>query len=145
MAAPPLGGPPRKRSGAGCGAHLSGQPDQEANVMQRQQPQPQQLLRHEQVPQVAARERAASLRSEEHTSELQSRLHLVCRLLLEKKKNTPLTISDSRSATATPFLSTTCPARSSLITPLILPIYPTSPLPTPPNRILASCAACTEP
>src|SRR2546429_3109457 len=30
-------------------------------------------------------------RSEEHTSELQSRLHLVCRLLLEKKKNTLLT------------------------------------------------------
>src|SRR2546422_2137323 len=29
-----------------------------------------------------------SIRSEEHTSELQSRLHLVCRLLLEKKKNT---------------------------------------------------------
>src|SRR2546429_5756441 len=28
-----------------------------------------------------------SERSEEHTSELQSRLHLVCRLLLEKKKN----------------------------------------------------------
>src|SRR2546429_5099998 len=28
-------------------------------------------------------------RSEEHTSELQSRLHLVCRLLLEKKKRTP--------------------------------------------------------
>src|SRR5687768_17684676 len=26
-------------------------------------------------------------RSEEHTSELQSRLHLVCRLLLEKKKH----------------------------------------------------------
>src|SRR2546422_314299 len=33
-------------------------------------------------------------RSEEHTSELQSRLHLVCRLLLEKKK--------SRSANNTP-------------------------------------------
>src|SRR2546422_8318792 len=30
----------------------------------------------------------ARLRSEEHTSELQSRLHLVCRLLLEKKKRT---------------------------------------------------------
>src|SRR2546422_4056316 len=30
--------------------------------------------------------RITSLRSEEHTSELQSRLHLVCRLLLEKKK-----------------------------------------------------------
>src|SRR2546422_8254333 len=29
---------------------------------------------------------ASSRRSEEHTSELQSRLHLVCRLLLEKKK-----------------------------------------------------------
>src|SRR5256884_151203 len=28
----------------------------------------------------------STLRSEEHTSELQSRLHLVCRLLLEKKK-----------------------------------------------------------
>src|SRR5687768_18335851 len=28
----------------------------------------------------------SDLRSEEHTSELQSRLHLVCRLLLEKKK-----------------------------------------------------------
>src|SRR2546429_8767209 len=28
----------------------------------------------------------SSKRSEEHTSELQSRLHLVCRLLLEKKK-----------------------------------------------------------
>src|SRR5690606_39369354 len=31
------------------------------------------------------------LRSEEHTSELQSRENLVCRLLLEKKKNTNLT------------------------------------------------------
>src|SRR2546422_5295328 len=30
---------------------------------------------------------AGAPRSEEHTSELQSRLHLVCRLLLEKKKN----------------------------------------------------------
>src|SRR2546422_11658219 len=29
------------------------------------------------------------VRSEEHTSELQSRLHLVCRLLLEKKKTHP--------------------------------------------------------
>src|SRR2546422_6053869 len=31
--------------------------------------------------------RGCGARSEEHTSELQSRLHLVCRLLLEKKKN----------------------------------------------------------
>src|SRR5687768_17884466 len=32
-------------------------------------------------------------RSEEHTSELQSRLHLVCRLLLEKKKKTTTSAS----------------------------------------------------
>src|SRR2546422_7681534 len=30
--------------------------------------------------------RSTEMRSEEHTSELQSRLHLVCRLLLEKKQ-----------------------------------------------------------
>src|SRR5687768_18245419 len=35
---------------------------------------------------VALDPRASQARSEEHTSELQSRLHLVCRLLLEKKK-----------------------------------------------------------
>src|SRR3712207_8449248 len=34
-----------------------------------------------------------AVRSEEHTSELQSRQYLVCRLLLEKKKNTTMTIS----------------------------------------------------
>src|SRR5260370_22728648 len=45
----------------------------------------------------AAREEAAALtaqldvRSEEHTSELQSHLNLVCRLLLEKKKIQPAT------------------------------------------------------
>src|SRR5699024_12097798 len=32
-----------------------------------------------------------AIRSEEHTSELQSRFDLVCRLLLEKKKSLPLT------------------------------------------------------
>src|SRR3712207_6902606 len=32
---------------------------------------------------------AGAARSEEHTSELQSRQYLVCRLLLEKKKHTP--------------------------------------------------------
>src|SRR2546429_6741090 len=35
---------------------------------------------------VPGRGRGRRPRSEEHTSELQSRLHLVCRLLLEKKK-----------------------------------------------------------
>src|SRR5689334_24037178 len=34
-----------------------------------------------------ARQVADDARSEEHTSELQSQFHLVCRLLLEKKKN----------------------------------------------------------
>src|SRR3989449_2213796 len=37
------------------------------------------------VPLVVAVSTGLSARSEEHTSELQSRLHLVCRLLLEKK------------------------------------------------------------
>src|SRR3989449_4817320 len=37
-------------------------------------------------PRAAAPPRGAAARTEEHTSELQSRLHLVCRLLLEKKK-----------------------------------------------------------
>src|SRR5689334_24670724 len=35
---------------------------------------------------VGARDELDELRSEEHTSELQSQFHLVCRLLLEKKK-----------------------------------------------------------
>src|SRR2546422_7468802 len=44
---------------------------------------------------IAHHTRAPSMdRSEEHTSELQSRLHLVCRLLLEKKKQ------QNRSASA---------------------------------------------
>src|SRR2546422_1782349 len=40
-------------------------------------------------------------RSEEHTSELQSRLHLVCRLLLEKKKNEkPAVVTDTTTQSA---------------------------------------------
>src|SRR2546429_3431370 len=43
-------------------------------------------------------------RSEEHTSELQSRLHLVCRLLLEKKKkkNHNYLLPHRRAGTSTP-------------------------------------------
>src|SRR2546422_6676112 len=48
--------------------------------------------RHELRPQRFAQRRHAASRSEEHTSELQSRLHLVCRLLLEKKNTTPPTV-----------------------------------------------------
>src|SRR2546422_8349899 len=40
------------------------------------------------VTSTAASPTLKATRSEEHTSELQSRLHLVCRLLLEKKKKT---------------------------------------------------------
>src|SRR3712207_8124665 len=39
------------------------------------------------LPEAGALRRPDGLRSEEHTSELQSRQYLVCRLLLEKKKN----------------------------------------------------------
>src|SRR3712207_8219759 len=42
----------------------------------------------------------ADARSEEHTSELQSRQYLVCRLLLEKKKNT---IDTTNASTTTGF------------------------------------------
>src|SRR2546429_3929105 len=69
------------------------------------------------------------MRSEEHTSELQSRLHLVCRLLLETKKPTTrppcvralpppttawlyTTCTCSRSGSPTPLLHTPCPLSS---------------------------------
>src|SRR3989449_10072774 len=45
------------------------------------------------VPAILIREILLRTRSEEHTSELQSRLHLVCRLLLEKKKKNPMKIA----------------------------------------------------
>src|SRR2546429_874605 len=45
-----------------------------------------------------------AVRSEEHTSELQSRLHLVCRLLLEKKNHRLGAISTRRRQRRTPIL-----------------------------------------
>src|SRR3989449_5027264 len=42
-------------------------------------------------------------RSEEHTSELQSRLHLVCRLLLEKKKKNTMSACDVYESMMTPY------------------------------------------
>src|SRR6266550_9104420 len=52
-------------------------------------------ISHPSVSELAMRPRphspASNARSEEHTSELQSRLHLVCRLLLEKKKKNTYT------------------------------------------------------
>src|SRR2546429_3306829 len=44
-------------------------------------------------------------RSEEHTSELQSRLHLVCRLLLEKKKKPRSHLSIQHTSPFCPILS----------------------------------------
>src|SRR2546422_5809611 len=62
-----------------------------ATLQQPEHPGHNQQHRHpDEVPVLddAARDRArVHERSEEHTSELQSRLHLVCRLLLEKKNN----------------------------------------------------------
>src|SRR4051812_49861208 len=40
-------------------------------------------------------------RSEEHTSELQSHVNLVCRLLLEKKKSSNTCLADTQSMNAT--------------------------------------------
>src|SRR2546429_6124039 len=52
-----------------------------------QPPDLQPLVRlHREFRAAALARRGGARRSEEHTSELQSRLHLVCRLLLEKKK-----------------------------------------------------------
>src|SRR2546429_5598225 len=44
-------------------------------------------------------------RSEEHTSELQSRLHLVCRLLLEKKKRSVHRKGRAAAGVCSPFWS----------------------------------------
>src|SRR3712207_7600091 len=57
----------------------------EAPTKPKFQPSPSRTRLH----QKCATSCPSSPRSEEHTSELQSRQYLVCRLLLEKKKNTP--------------------------------------------------------
>src|SRR2546429_4167205 len=56
----------------------------------------------------------SEVRSEEHTSELQSRLHLVCRLLLEKKKpENSVTNTSTQSACCRPSsLRSACRRRS---------------------------------
>src|SRR5687768_18189909 len=52
-------------------------------------------------------DRLVDPRSEEHTSELQSRLHLVCRLLLEKKNLNPLGASSNTARE--PLIATAIP------------------------------------
>src|SRR3989449_2686054 len=56
--------------------------------------------------------RRSPARSEEHTSELQSRLHLVCRLLLEKKKSECWSILNAHSRWSWPKGSTLTPPSS---------------------------------
>src|SRR5437762_5331899 len=59
---------------------------------------------------IRAMELLSQLRSEEHTSELQSPMYLVCRLLLEKKKSTSgSAMASSRAARVT---STVPPAKT---------------------------------
>src|SRR2546429_2580504 len=56
------------------------------SILRMQIPFTQEVVNQAQVEVVRANQLESCYRSEEHTSELQSRLHLVCRLLLEKKK-----------------------------------------------------------
>src|SRR5690349_23523305 len=56
---------------------------------------------HEAAPLLAPGQPPARGRSEEHTSELQSRRDLVCRLLLEKKKNADTSIKTGISVSRT--------------------------------------------
>src|SRR2546429_2490247 len=73
--------------------------------------------------------RKTNTRSEEHTSELQSRLHLVCRLLLEKKKRRLL----SRESSRIPH-----PLRpSSRNTPILSPAAASGPQPLAPVQLYA--------
>src|SRR2546422_5940098 len=67
------------------------------------------LLRQELFEGVPNRFLVVHDRSEEHTSELQSRLHLVCRLLLEKKKQR----TESRAAATAIITEVTLVARTS--------------------------------
>src|SRR5436189_3883209 len=78
-------------------------------------------------------------RSEEHTSELQSPMYLVCRLLLEKKKKTPEAPTEPTHA-----LRTRGPKRTG-----VPPRSPPRTRPRPANRpsspLLVSCAAELDP
>src|SRR5256886_5878133 len=63
-----------------------------------------------------------AIRSEEHTSELQSQSNLVCRLLLEKKKNDTLPYPSAHLPTIHRCSDQTIPAPRSTQTHCLLPI-----------------------
>src|SRR5690242_21102822 len=73
--------PPGDRGSDGC-RQVRRDPDMGALVPPRRGTRPSRHDNHERP----SRRTAARPRSEEHTSELQSHVNLVCRLLLEKKK-----------------------------------------------------------
>src|SRR3712207_7998034 len=80
------------RSGASYGAAES-VPSDVVEVQLAPSPQAKNSTRWTPVPRSFAEAASVSGRSEEHTSELQSRQYLVCRLLLEKKNNPPSSVS----------------------------------------------------
>src|SRR3712207_9422961 len=63
------------------------EPEPRLEVPRRDRPRHKEHLRGARVPARVHAHRRLGVRSEEHTSELQSRQYLVCRLLLEKTKN----------------------------------------------------------
>src|SRR2546429_2919372 len=73
----------------------------------------------------------ATMRSEEHTSELQSRLHLVCRLLLEKKKMTACESALTEQCCSLPYPATI----SVTVPPLPTTREATATQCTPPNSM----------
>src|SRR2546429_1083294 len=86
---------------------------------------------------VVATSTSASSRSEEHTSELQSRLHLVCRLLLEKKNRSSY-VRRPRLRLLAPVAVRPLPR--SAAAPVPPPVPPIVPLLCPPSRRRAARA-----
>src|SRR2546429_2907583 len=85
------------------------------------------------------------LRSEEHTSELQSRLHLVCRLLLEKKKLPrhcrPPCPTSRHLPPQPPFLTLITRVRPVVCVPIVVrSLMDVRPLMSSPVRVLADHA-----
>src|SRR5256884_565137 len=76
-------------------------------------------------------------RSEEHTSELQSRLHLVCRLLLEKKKKPSVYLSPHtvHIHPAPPPRPTPLPSTTHVTPPSPVPAYGHIPLTSSPPAV----------
>src|SRR5256884_2114627 len=103
--APPAATPPRQGHGNDF-VHLLGREFAVSSTISRTRLAPRRFrMLFSRAPREGSRlSLVGPLRSEEHTSELQSRLHLVCRLLLEKKK-IECSYQASRVCTASHILS----------------------------------------